>query len=186
MAIDARISEETYQQIVLSDPNHKWELIEGWLREKPGMTWEHSRTVMLLGHALLQQVDIDQFSVFFESRVRWTAESIFIPEIAVVPATFGTEFQDRPGVLAIFSEPLPLVVEVWSVSTGDYDVDVKIPAYQHRGDREIWRIHPYERTLISWQLQSDGSYVETLYREGAVQPVALPGVVVELEALFDT
>src|SRR4051794_101622 len=180
MATATRISEETYQQIVLSDPDHKWELIEGRLREKPGMTWEHSRTVMLLGRALLLQLDIDQFSVFFESRVRWSTGNIFIPDVAVVPAALGREFQDRPGVLAVFSRPLPLVVEVWSVSTGNYDVDIKIPAYQRRGDLEIWRIHPYERTLTIWQLQPGGSYVESLYREGVIQPIALPGVTVEL------
>jgi Uma2 family endonuclease len=185
MAVETRISEDTYQQFVMSDPDHKWELIEGRLREKPGMTWEHNRTVMLLGRALLLQIDIDQFNVFFESRVRGSTGSILIPDLAVVPAVLGSEFQDRPGVLAIFSQPLPLVVEVWSVSTGDYDVDVKIPAYQRRGDLEIWRIHPYERTLTTWQLQPDGSYVETLSREGIVQPVALPGVSVELAALFD-
>lgn len=185
MAIDTRISEETYQQIVLSDPDHKWELVEGRLREKPGMTWEHNRTVMLLGRALLVQLGLDQFNVFFESRVRPSTGSIFIPDIAVVPASFGPEFQDRPGVLAIFSQPLPLVVEIWSVSTVDYDVDTKIPAYQRRGDLEIWRIHPYERTLISWRRLPEGSYEETTFNEGSVRPVALPGVDIELKALFD-
>jgi Uma2 family endonuclease len=78
-----------------------------------------------------------------------------------------------------------LIVEVWSRSTGDFDVDAKLPEYQRRGDLEIWRIHPYERTLITWRRQADGTYNELLYTAGAVQPMALPDVTIDLDALFD-
>jgi Uma2 family endonuclease len=61
-----------------------------------------------------------------------------------------------PG-LEYYEQPLPLVVEVWSPSTGEYDIDSKLPEYQARGDKEIWRLHPYERTVRSWQRQPDGS-----------------------------
>jgi Uma2 family endonuclease len=141
--------------------------------------------VSLLSYELQRQLDLRQYRVFFEGRVRLSIATIFIPDLAVIPATFGQELRDQPGRLAIFSQPLPLVVEIWSRSTGDYDVDVKIPEYQRRGDLEIWRIHPYERTLTAWRLQPDGSYVEALYRDGAIQPAALPDVSVELAALFD-
>jgi Uma2 family endonuclease len=84
----------------------------------------------------------------------------------------------------VYTEPLPLVVEVWSPSTGRYDVDRNVPEYQRRGDLEIWRIHPLERTLTAWRRQPDGSYAETVYRSGTVEPVALSAVVIDLEALF--
>ena len=89
-------------------------------------------------------------------------------------------------MLAIFSDPLPLVVEIWSPSTGDYDVDAKLPVYQQRGDLEIWRIHPYERTLTSWWRQPDGSYQEALQRDDTITPVTLPGVIIDLGALLET
>ena len=73
---------------------------------------------------------------------------------------------------------------VWSRSTADYDVNTKIPEYRRRGDLEIWRIHPYERTLTTWRRQPDGSYTETLYREGRVPVVSLPGVFIEIAELF--
>ena len=79
---------------------------------------------------------------------------------------------------------MPLVVEVWSPSTGDYDVEEKLREYQRRGDLEIWRIHPYERTLTRWQRQPDGSYQESLIRTGSVHPAALPAVSIELDSLF--
>ena len=103
----------------------------------------------------------------------------------MVPTSYGQDIRDLP-VLAIFSDPLPLVIEVWSPSTGDYDVDAKLPVYQQRGDLEIWRIHPYDQTLTSWRRQPDGSYQETLHRGGSISPVALPAVTIDLGTLFET
>jgi hypothetical protein len=54
------------------------------------------------------------------------------------------------------------------------------------GDLEIWRIHPYERTLTSWKQQSDGSYQETMHRGGSVAPIGLPGVTIDLDRLWDS
>ena len=98
---------------------------------------------------------------------------------------YVTPLLDLHDVLEVYDQPLPLVVEVWSRSTGDYDVEEKLAVYQQRGDLEIWRIHPYERTLTAWRRQPDGSYDETIHREGVVSPTALPGVEIDLAALFD-
>ena len=67
----------------------------------------------------------------------------------------------------------------------DYDVERKLPEYRARGDLEIWRIHPYDRTLTAWRRQPDGSYVESVYRDGVVRPEWLPNVTIDLDALFD-
>jgi len=183
MAIEQWISEEAYQQFMLSGVEGSWELHDGRLVEKPGMTFRHGQIPILLGHFLLSQLDRDAYAVVSELRVRKSSATVFMPDLMVVPTAYSEEIRDRP-VLAIFSDPLPLVVEVWSPSTGDYDVDAKVPVYQQRGDLEIWRIHPYERTVTSWQRQPDGSYQETIHRGGIVTPVALPGVAIDLETLF--
>ena len=73
---------------------------------------------------------------------------------------------------------------MWSRSTGDYDVEEKLAVYQQRGDLEIWRIHPYERTLTAWRRLPDGSYDETIHHEGVTRPTALPSVEIDLAALF--
>ena len=91
----------------------------------------------------------------------------------------------RRSILLSGSAGTSPVVEVWSPSTGTFDVDTKLPEYQRRGDLEIWRIHPYDRILTAWRRQADGSYTESIYREGTIQPVALPGVVIDLDTLFD-
>jgi len=183
MAVEQRISEEAYQQFVLSGVDGSWELHDGRLVEKPGMTFRHGQIPMLLGHLLLSQLDRDAYEVVSELRVRRSSATVFVPDLMVVPAAYSEEIRDHP-VLAIFSDPLPLVVEVWSPSTGDYDVDAKVPVYQQRGDLEIWRIHPYERTVTTWVRQEDESYLETTYREGIIYPVALSGVTIDLGELF--
>jgi Uma2 family endonuclease len=184
MAVAQRMSEEAYQRFVLSGVEGVWELHDGRLVEKPGMTFRHGQIPMLLGHFLLSQLDRHAYQVVSELRVRRSSATVFMPDLMVVPVAYSEEIRNQP-VLAIFSDPLPLVVEVWSPSTGDYDVDAKVPVYQQRGDLEIWRIHPYERTLTAWRRQPDGSHEETVHRGGMVTPVALPGVEIDLDELFD-
>jgi Uma2 family endonuclease len=149
MAVAQRMSEQDYEAFVLSGVEGLWELHDGRLVEKPGMSWEHTDTVAELVTLLRNQLDRKQFGAVAESRVRRPTDTIFTPDVMVVPAASMEQVCGRPGKLAIFPGPLPLVVEVWSVSTGSYDVDTKIPVYMERGDQEIRRIQPYEQTLTS-------------------------------------
>lgn len=178
------VSEETFQQLALEDPN-QWELHCGSLRRKPAMTVEHNDLGRLLFLRLAQQLDERQFTVSFNAgHVRRSAENYYIPDVFVMPME---HLRPQRGTrrLEVYVDPLPLVVEVWSPSTGDFDVDSKLPEYQRRGDVEIWRLHPYEHTLTVWRRQPDGSYTENLVRNGTVQPVALPNVTIDLDALFE-
>lgn len=179
------VSEATYCQLALEDVHGGWELYDGELRQKPGMTTEHNETMHTLGILLGSQLDRAAYRVRINSgRTRRSARNYFIPDVAVIPAALVRARLGHPQTLEAFDEPLPLVVEVWSRSTGDYDVSVKLAEYQRRGDLEIWYIHPYERTLTRWQRQENGSYTESLARSGPVRPMALPGVSVDLDQLF--
>jgi Uma2 family endonuclease len=121
------------------------------------------------------------------THLRVSSGSYFIPDLCVLPRQFVRRKQrEAPGRLEVYDEPMPLVVEVWSPPTGDYDIDEKLREYQQRGDLEIWRLHPYERTLTAWRRQPDGtSYEQTVYRASGVQPSALPGVTIDLDRLLD-
>jgi Uma2 family endonuclease len=179
------VSEETYRQLALADPHGHWELHCGRLREKPNMTVEHNYIMTRLFRFLIQQLDDREFDVRSNSgRLRQSTENYYIPDVYVVPMDLIRPLRRRRDILEAYEAPLPLVVEVWSPSTGDYDVDTKLPEYQRRGDLEIWRIHPYEFTLTAWRRQPDGSYLETRYTGGIVHPVALPGVAIDLDVLF--
>ena len=85
-----------------------------------------------------------------------------------------------------YGEPLPLVVEVWSPSPGGYDQRVKLAEYQRRGDAEVWLVHPFERSITAWRHTPGGSYTETIVRDGGSEPVALPGVRIDLTLLSIT
>jgi Uma2 family endonuclease len=179
------VSAQTYRQLAVEDPDGQWELHCGSLRQKPLMTVEHNHVMTRLLVWLAQQLNDDEYTVRSDSgRVRASGESYFIPDVLVIPMRLVRPLRRRRDALEAYAEPLPLVVEVWSPSTGDYDVEAKLPEYQRRGDLEIWRGHPYDHTLTSWRRQPDGSYLEGSYTHGAVEPVALPGVAIDLDALF--
>ena len=180
-----KMSEQEYREFALGDTAGQWELVGGQLREKPWMSVEHDHVTIDLVEQLLLQLDRGQFRVSVgQARLRVSSDTYYIPDIAVIPTPMERALRETPRALNAYPDPVPLVVEVWSPSTGTYDVDAKIPDYKRHGVLEIWRIHPYERTLTSWVRQPDGSYSERVYRGGIVQPASLPGFAIDLDALF--
>lgn len=61
MAVAQRMSEQAYQEFVLSGVEGAWELHDGALVEKPGMGWEHGGFATFLAHLLILQLDRQQF-----------------------------------------------------------------------------------------------------------------------------
>lgn len=179
------VAERTYEQTALDDPKGKWELHRGRMRRKPAMSFGHNDAQRMLTRSLILQLNPDEYVVSVDaSRVRRGDDTVYIPDLFVIPAPYLDAYRDRQQALEVYEDPIPLVVEVWSPSTGDYDVESKLPEYMARGDLEIWRVHPFERTLTAWRKRGDGSYEETEHHSGVVEPVALPGVRIDLDALF--
>ena len=178
------VSERTYKKVALEDPNGRWELHNGELRQKPHMSADHNRTISRLFGWVFQQVDQERFEVRSNlGHVRRSSRSYYLPDVHVVPVEL---VQPQIGTrrLEVFATPLPLVIEVWSPSTGDYDLETKVPEYQARGDLEIWRVHPFEHTVIAWVRQPNGTYLESLHSGGIIRPAALPAVSIDLDKLF--
>ena len=150
------------------------------------MTTAHNYAMRALHEQLFLQLSRGEYTISANaSRLRISTGTYYIPDLCVLPREFERrKLLEMPGRLEVYEEPLPLVVEVWSPSAGDYDVEEKLREYQRRGDVEIWRIHPYEHTLTVWRLQTDGNYSETLSRAGQVQLAALPNASIDLDALF--
>lgn len=160
-------TEATFDRVMLEDPTGQWELHRGRLREKPAMGSEHNDLMAYLGHLLLLRLSRSEFRIRVNSgHLQRRGPNYFIPDVAVLPVVVERRMRGRPGRYEVYPDPLPLVVEVWSPSTGEYDVESKVPEYQARGDAEIWRLHPFDRTLTVWRRQADGSYVETSHRGG--------------------
>ncbi len=180
------VSETTYERLALEDAEGRWELVCGRPRQKPDMTTEHEQAGRKLIRRLILQLAEEEFTVGQDSpKLRAPSGNYRIPDVCVAPThLIKQRLRELPARLEVYEQPMPLVVEVWSPSTGDTDVADKLQEYQQRGDLEMWHIHPYKRTLIAWTRQPDGSYTESLYTGGTVRPAALPDVAIELETLF--
>ena len=178
------VSAATFERLALEDEDGQWEMVCGRLRRKPDMTMPHNSIAWRIAFALQSQLSIDDFEMRMNSGHANRGDvSYFIPDVMVLP---NAEIEALTGsrFLEAYGGPLPFVAEVWSPSTGEYDVEDKFPEYKRRGDLEIWRVHPYDRTIIAWRRQVDGTYSETIYTTGAVPVESLPGVSVVLESLF--
>jgi Uma2 family endonuclease len=178
------VSYETYERLALEDPEGQWELFCGRPRRKTGMTQEHNSVAWWLATMLQAQVDRKLFQVRADtSRARRGDNTAFIPDVVVFPTSLMRSLGPA-GPLEAYADPLPFVAEVWSRSTGEYDVDEKFPEYKRRGDLEIWRVHPYDRQVIAWRRQPDGSYRETFHASGVIPIESLPGVSIDMADLF--
>jgi Uma2 family endonuclease len=178
------ISEQEYRERVFNDPARVWELWDGVPVEKPLMSAMHDGVSFFLGFLLQSQLDPDHYLVNVNGgKTRYTSRNYYTPDIVVIPTPLVQPLLADPYGLNAYTESLPFVAEVWSPSTGNYDIVAKIPVYQQRGDLEIWFYHPYERTLAAQRRQLDGSYREKRYTGGIVPIDSLPGVTIDLDAL---
>lgn len=181
------ITEQTYERVALEDPEGLWELVCGRLRGKQEMTTEHGYVIQELDYQLSVQLDLQHYSIRTDPlRLRAPSGSHSIPDLCVVPrASLRRVLSERRRRLEVYTDVVPFVVEVWSPSTGRRDRDTKLAEYRSRGDQEIWLIHPRRRTMTAWRRQPDGSNSEALYRGGGITLAAVPGVSIDLEALFE-
>jgi Uma2 family endonuclease len=179
------VSAEEYERIALAEPDRKWEWERGLLREKAGMSYGHFTAAFELGVALRNQLPRDRYHVNVNGpRLKRVDISYYVPDVIVVSAEKTVEFRRDPTLLEAYAEPALLVVEVWSPSTGDHDLQTKLHAYKARGDLEIWLLHPFERRLTVWRRQTDGAYTEELFDGGPITPIALPEATINLDDFF--
>ena len=178
------VSQATFELVAMEDPNNVWELFDGVLEKKPAMTVPHNRVMARLMVELTRQLDVDEFEVRINTgKLNLGKRSSFVPDV-VVPVESIPSYDESTRVLEVLAPAMPFVVEIWSPSTGGYDVERKFPEYQARGDREIWRLHPYERTLTMWRRLDGGGYDESIQKGGVVELLGQPGVSVDLDELF--
>ena len=179
------VTRETYEEFACSESDRRLEWHKGMLREKPAMSFRHSQALHDLYDLIRDQTERTEYLVRMNfSRVYHPGQFSYIPDLLVVPMSLVLAFRDRGEALEAYADPSPLIVEIWSPSTGDYDINEKIPAYQARGDLEIWRIHPGEQSITAWRRQPDGTYSKTVHREGSISISSLSGVAVDLDVLF--
>jgi Uma2 family endonuclease len=174
----------TFEQLALQEPTEKWELFLGRVRKKPPMTMEHYDLAFELAFAIRSQLSHAEYHVRCDQARLTTDRSYLVPDVFVVPASSSLVFRGQDATLEAYAEAVPFLAEVWSRSTGDYDLNEKLVEYQRRGDLEIWLVHPYERTVTAYRRDPEGGH-QTVRLSGRCALHALPGVTVDLDALFD-
>lgn len=179
------ISRATFEAVVLEESDRTWELHRGRLREKPPTSFGHNMSCRNLVLQLWDQVDRDEHHVRSGAGYLHSFDGgCFLPDVAVIPVALMSRFRRNPTAFEIYTKPIPFVAEAWLPKSVSYDFDVKFPSYRLRGDAEVWRLHPFERTLTIWRRQPDGSYVESRHDGGTVHLQALPWVTIDVDALF--
>ena len=115
MAIETQISNMTYERLALTQPDRKWELWDGYPREKPGMTAAHNDLAVFLGSMLLAQLDRAAYRVRIDAgRLHRPDATYFVPDLFVVPTALVAPLLPLTETLEVYEQPLPLVVEIWS------------------------------------------------------------------------
>src|SRR3954465_11856977 len=100
------ITEQTYQQVALEDPEGNWELHCGALRSKPSMAAEHNDLMFELGHQLRLQLDRPHFRGRVNAgRRRRSASQYYVPDVMVIPAAAEQRQRGGPGHLEAYGEP---------------------------------------------------------------------------------
>jgi Uma2 family endonuclease len=178
------VSIKTFEQLALEEPAEKWELADGHVRKKPAMTMKHYDLAFELAYAIRSQVSHDRFHVRCDQGRLLSGTSYLVPDVFVVEANQADQFRGLDATLEAYSEPVPFVAEVWSRSTGQYDLAGKLDAYRQRGDQEVWLLHPYEKWIRINLRGPSGDYIESDVRSGLVRLTAIPGVVINVESLF--
>lgn len=182
------VGEQTYEEFARGEDGERLELHRDGVRAKPPRSLGHNQALRQLNRTLVVQLDPAIYEVSSNAsrvyRADGTSDVYYIPDLAVIPVALMRRFRNDRNALEVYREPLPLVIEGWSPSTGDYDADTKIPDYRARGDAEIWRLHPFEPSLRAWRRQPDGVYSLSVHEGAVIEPLALPGVVVDLDLLF--
>src|SRR5215211_6844876 len=96
------VSEATYQQVALEDPDGQWELVCGRLRQKPVMTTEHNSVTRMLNVQLVRQLDEDEYVVSFDqTRLRIVAGTQHVPDLFVFPRAYERRLRQRPRTFEV-------------------------------------------------------------------------------------
>ncbi|MDE2449680.1 MAG: Uma2 family endonuclease [Gammaproteobacteria bacterium] len=76
------------------------------------------------------------------------------------------------------------IAEVLSPSTASYDRTIKVPVYERAGVRELWLVHPADRTLTIYRLE-EGRYGRPTILElkGRTEISAIPGASIDWDRL---
>ena len=179
----------TYGEYLTWPDDPRVELIDGvpYVKE-PAPSPLHQDLVVELGYQIRTALEAKPWRMYvapFDVRLPNADEpdemidTVVQPDILIIRDRYridGRGLRGAPDWLA----------EVLSPSTARHDQFVKLPAYERAGVREVWLIHPIDRTLSIYRLEA-GHYGSPTIRElkGKTQITDFPGVSIDWDQMPD-
>jgi Uma2 family endonuclease len=157
------------------------EVVNGEIRKMPPNKILHADTVENLADLLKASVDRNKIQVRVSTFGLVTGRDPLttrVPDVAVFVRSQVVE-QDA----YIHSAP-ELIVEVLSPANTRAERAEKLQDYESLGVPEVWVISPEARTVEVLSLKDGRLRTTALLRDGQIKPVHLPGVSVDVAAIW--
>lgn len=155
---------------VLSNDGNRYELIDGTLYSMSSPTGEHQEIVGEVYFQLRDYLKNKQCKVYLSPfDVKINKKDIVQPDLFILcdrRELQGTDNKYLEG-------PPDLVIEVWSESTGRYDLMGKRRKYQSAGVREYWVIMDVGFVYV-YLPDDNGIYYETMYYSRNGKEIEIP------------
>ena len=172
----------TYEEwLKLPEAEGSEEVVNGEIRKMPPNKWNHARAVEQLALLLRAQVDPQRIFVVttvFGLVIRQEPLTTRVPDLAVF---YANRIVEQDGY--IHSAP-ELIVEVLSPANTRAERAEKLKDYEIRGVPDVWVVSPEARTVEVLSLKDARFSATALLREGQLKPSQLPGVIIEVAAIW--
>lgn len=179
----------TYKDYLAWSRAYGDELVDGaaYVREPPSPVRLHQEIVgdvyRQLAH-VLKDKPCRAYVAPFDIRLPKSIEADELVDTVVQPDIFIVCDLQKLDARGMRGAP-DWLAEVLSPSTASHDQIVKLPAYERAGVREVWLIHPDDRTVAIYRLEG-GRYgrATILELKGQTSLTAVPGVIVDWEPVL--
>ena len=179
----------TYADYLTWSDTQRDELINGtaYVREPPAPSPSHQGIVVELCRQVANALKGQPCRVYvapFDIRLPKATESDDEIDTVVQPDVFIVCNPLKVDARGMRGAP-DWIAEVLSPHTARYDKMVKLPVYERAGVREVWFIHPIDRTLTIHRLEAGHCKRTTcLALEGQTPLTAVPGVSIDWEQVL--
>ncbi len=164
-----------------SEDGYTLQLIDGLLLRGPRPTFQHQRV-----SRRLQLILINYFAASDRGGELFNAPlDVYLDEYTVVQPDLFYLPRSRPAEANPVDSLPELVVEIISASTAQTDRVRKLNSYQRAGIKHYWIVDPPNHTFECLKLVEANYAVLVSLANGSLKHPDFPGLVVDLQALFD-
>lgn len=174
----------TYADYLIWSNTYGEELIDGtaYVREPPSPTRSHQAVLVELSRQIATALKNKPYQVYsapFDVRLPKSNEADDEIDTVVQPDLLIVADLQKLDERGLRGAP-DWLAEILSPSTATYDQTIKLRTYERAGVREVWLIHPTNRTLKIHRLES-GRYspAPLLELQGQTPLTAIPDVTID-------